>query len=82
MPRGRNRQPMLSRDLRVCTRCGLTAESSGEWYGGLCPECADETEGTWICRVCGQRGNFEFMGGDGANEPTCCSSHCEYLPSE
>jgi hypothetical protein len=31
------------RDKR-CARCLQTSEYSGDWYGDLCPRCADETE--------------------------------------
>ena len=31
-------------DERRCTRCLQTCEYSGDWYGDLCPGCADETE--------------------------------------
>ena len=27
-----------------CARCLQTQEYSGDWYGDLCPQCADETE--------------------------------------
>jgi hypothetical protein len=27
-----------------CARCLLTYPYSGDWYGDLCPQCADETE--------------------------------------
>ena len=27
-----------------CTRCLRICEYSGDWYGDLCPRCADETE--------------------------------------
>src|SRR5581483_739614 len=29
---------------RRCARCGGTHAYSGDWYGELCPTCADETE--------------------------------------
>jgi hypothetical protein len=28
----------------TCRRCGLGLPYSGDWYGDLCPQCADETE--------------------------------------
>jgi hypothetical protein len=27
-----------------CARCLQTCQYSGDWYGDLCPQCADETE--------------------------------------
>jgi hypothetical protein len=60
-----------------CARCRKRQEYSGDWYGDLCPECADATEGQWLCRRCKRRGNFEEMGGDGATNPSCCGSACK-----
>lgn len=39
----------------TCARCGLREQYNGDWYGSLCPSCADETEtegteGTATCR--------------------------------
>jgi hypothetical protein len=31
-------------DLRHCARCGETHRYCGDWYGDLCPSCADATE--------------------------------------
>jgi hypothetical protein len=36
-------------EQKKCARCAQTKKYSGEWYCGLCPECADETEGKWVC---------------------------------
>jgi hypothetical protein len=33
-----------AQDVRRCARCGRTCPYSGDWYGDLCPECADATE--------------------------------------
>jgi hypothetical protein len=54
-----------------CARCGQLSERSEDWYDNLCPSCADQTDGQWICRVCGRRGTFESMGGDGITDPDC-----------
>lgn len=29
---------------KLCARCLQTCQYSGDWYGDLCPRCADETE--------------------------------------
>lgn len=31
-------------ELKHCTRCFQDSEYSGDWYGDLCPQCADETD--------------------------------------
>jgi hypothetical protein len=62
-----------------CVRCGEKTDYSGEWYGDLCPECADETDGEWVCRYCARSGNFEEMGGSGAISPICCGSVCDHI---
>lgn len=33
-----------SQELKHCARCRQDSEYSGDWYGDLCPECADETD--------------------------------------
>jgi hypothetical protein len=47
----KNVLPILSRnsstravDEKRCARCLQTKQYSEDWYGDLCPECADETE--------------------------------------
>lgn len=67
---------------KTCTRCRQTGEYSGDWYGDLCPECADETDGDWVCLCCIRHGNFEEMGDSGAMNPTCCGSTCEHVRNE
>lgn len=64
---------------RNCFRCVQIKEYSGDWYLDLCPACADETEGKWICRYCKREGSFEEMGGDGALNPICCGSLCDQI---
>jgi hypothetical protein len=67
---------------KPCARCGQSYAYSGEWYGDLCPECADNTEGDWVCRFCNRRGDFEEMGGSGARNPNCCGSPCNHVKTE
>jgi hypothetical protein len=62
-----------------CARCRQIRARSGEWYGDLCPECADATEGDWVCQLCDRRGNFETMGGHEARNPISCASPCEQI---
>jgi hypothetical protein len=62
-----------------CARCGQSDKRNGDWHGELCPTCADETDGDWACSVCGRRGTFEAMGGDGAANPICCQAPCQRL---
>lgn len=31
-------------DEKLCARCRQYSRYSGDWYGDLCPECADETD--------------------------------------
>jgi hypothetical protein len=62
-----------------CARCGQTSTYSGDWYRDLCPDCADKTEGEWVCRHCNRYGNFEEMGGNGAVNPSCCGSRCKHI---
>jgi hypothetical protein len=64
---------------KSCGRCGRSTEDSGDWYGDLCPSCADETEGKWVCRYCKRQGSFEEMGGSGALNPICCGSLCDQI---
>ena len=63
----------------TCDRCQESKPYSGDWYLGLCPECADETEGTWICRRCSRNGTFETMGGDCESDPACCGIPCDQM---
>lgn len=67
---------------KVCARCGQTSEYSGDWYLDLCPDCADETEGKWVCCYCNRHGDFEEMGGEGAIDPNCCGSPCRHIAIE
>ena len=67
---------------KKCNRCGQTKEFTGEWYRDLCPACADETEGKWVCRYCKREGNFEEMGGGGTMNPICCGSVCDQVRTE
>jgi hypothetical protein len=64
---------------RVCSRCNRKKRHSGEWYRDFCPECADKTDGDWVCRHCGRRGNFEDLGGSGKTNPSCCGSPCKHI---
>jgi hypothetical protein len=64
-------------NFKTCARCAQIKKYPGDWFGDLCPECADETEGVWICRACGRRGDFEAMGGSGAENPWCCGAFCQ-----
>jgi hypothetical protein len=66
-------------EMRECGRCEQLVADSGDWYGDLCPECADATDGDWICPRCGARGDFESMGGSGAGDPECCGNPCERI---
>lgn len=59
-----------------CLRCRRNEKYSGDWYGDLCPSCADQTDGDWVCLCCERIGNFEAMGGDGADNPRCCGVPC------
>lgn len=72
----------MTRKEKTCARCGTTSAYSGDWYRYLCPECADETEGEWLCSSCNRRGNFEEMGGSGAINPSCCGSPCNQVSTE
>ena len=76
-----NRELQL-RDKDLCSRCGQLVELCGDWYGDLCPECADETDCDWICFVCGKSGPFEDMGGDGADDPECCGVPCRRVDDD
>jgi hypothetical protein len=69
----------LAPDVKSCARCVQTKEYSGDWYDVLCPECADRTEGDWVCPTCGRSGSFETMGGDGAANPDCCGTPSEHV---
>lgn len=64
---------------RKCARCGQSCERCGEWYGELCPRCADNTEGDWVCHHCGRRGKFQLMGGNVRENPICCGSPCQQI---
>ena len=66
-------------ETKECGRCGQLVRDSGDWYGDLCPECADTTDGDWICSICGTRGDFETMGGRGTRDPICCGNPCERI---
>ncbi|MFL5245114.1 MAG: hypothetical protein ACJ8FY_23675 [Gemmataceae bacterium] len=74
------------RDGQMCGRCGREIEYSGDWYGDLCPVCADKTERLWVCGACSRHGDFEEMGGAAAINPTCCGLACKHFqetsPSE
>jgi hypothetical protein len=65
---------------RACERCRRRVEISADWYDGLCPSCADKTEGEWVCARCDSRGSFEQMGGSGVSDPTCCGFPCDHAP--
>lgn len=65
-------------NLVYCARCRKCHTYNGDWFCGLCPSCADRTEGEWACRQCGHHGDFETMGGEGAEDPECCGSPCEH----
>ena len=71
--------PAQAPDNKSCARCGQIAEDSGDWYGDLCPGCADETDGEWVCSKCGCRGAFEAMDGDGVMNPVCCGVPCQQV---
>ncbi len=43
-------------DHTRCARCGKTVARYGDWFGGLCPTCADRTDSNWLCHRCGARG--------------------------
>jgi len=70
-----------NQDERQCGRCGHAIADSGDWYGELCPECADATEGVWICLHCGREGNFEDMVANDNADPECCGSPCNRVNS-
>jgi hypothetical protein len=70
------------REQKLCSRCGQLVESCDDWFGDLCPTCADRTDGDWVCRTCGQSGSFEDMGGDGAVGPECCGVPCKRVGDE
>lgn len=61
---------------KTCMRCLQRHAYSGDWYGELCPDCADATDGDWICLICNARGTFEEMAGSGDMNPSCCGSPC------
>src|SRR5437016_7129766 len=71
-----------NRGNKNCTRCRQTREYSCEWYRDLCPACADETEGKWVCHYCKREGNFEEMGGSGATNPNCCGALCNQVKTD
>lgn len=66
-------------DNERCSRCEQLVQNSGDWYGDLCPKCADATDGDWVCQVCGREGRFEEMGGHESENPECCGRPCEHL---
>jgi hypothetical protein len=68
-----------SKKLKTCARCRQADEYPGDWYGDLCPTCADRTDGEWVCKSCGRRGSFEAMGGDGPSDPICCGRNCNRI---
>jgi hypothetical protein len=70
------------RNDKRCARCFEGLPYSSESYGELCPDCADATDGDWVCRLCGNRGSFEIMGGSGAHDPVCCGWPCKHINSE
>lgn len=74
----RSTSEVIMCNKRDCARCGQTTADSADWYDDLCPSCADETDGFWVCVVCGRRGLFEDMAGDGARKPVCCGAACEH----
>ena len=81
---GKRRKQNKSRTKRKnkrCARCRRMSEPSGDWYGDLCPSCADRTEGAWVCKKCGRQGDFETMGGSGSVDPVCCGSPCKHIRS-
>jgi hypothetical protein len=65
---------------RRCSRCSKRKSESNDWYGDLCPGCADATDGNWRCRRCARIGNFEEMDGFGPNNPKCCGLVCKREP--
>jgi hypothetical protein len=65
-----------------CARCRQTRQYSGDWYGNLCPGCADSTAGDWVCCRCNRSGDFDEMGGSGATNPSCCGSPCNHIKTE
>jgi hypothetical protein len=69
-------------DKDRCARCRQLVPRCEDWYGDLCPTCADETDVDWICPACGERGSFEAMGGDGATDPECCGVPCRRAEDE
>ena len=50
-PRKRPNKAKTGQRKKKCARCCQRVEVSGDWYGDLCPRCADNTDGEWICRV-------------------------------
>jgi hypothetical protein len=76
------RGPEEPNSKKRCARCKKTFVYSGDWYGDLCPGCADKTEGEWVCARCGRRGDFEAMGGSGVTIPKCCGSPCKRIKIE
>jgi hypothetical protein len=74
--------PSAKQKKRPCARCGQRLEASGDWFADLCPECADKTQGEWVCEECGRHGDFETMGGSGSINPVCCGAPCKHTPDE
>jgi hypothetical protein len=74
--------PSAKQKKRRCARCGQRLATSGDWFADLCPECADRTQGEWVCEQCGRHGDFETMGGSGAINPVCCGAPCKHTSDE
>jgi hypothetical protein len=74
-----NQASRTKRKNKLCARCRRRSEPSGDWYGDLCPRCADQTEGEWVCKKCGRHGDFDTMGGSGSVDPVCCGSPCKHI---
>lgn len=67
---------------RTCMRCARTMGYTCDWHLGLCPTCADATDGDWYCRRCGRRDAFEAMGGTATDDPECCGEPCRRVDGE
>jgi hypothetical protein len=70
---------MKNENQTRCAGCRRSYPYSGDWFGDLCPGCADQTKGEWICHNCGKRGDFEPMNGGGMENPICCGRTCEHI---
>jgi hypothetical protein len=71
--------PAKPSSKKLCARCRKRVTYSSDWYGDLCPGCADKTEGQWVCARCARKGDFEAMGGSGATNPKCCGVRCKRI---